>query len=80
MAAEYPYEGFAERLNSVEQDFAMMREYMLHGMKDPHREELFHGIQRTLLDIEYDLSVRKNILDTPLLQPYKHNQSQRRTL
>lgn len=71
IASEYPYEGFAERLNSVEQDFAMMREYMLHGMKDPHREELFHGIQRTLLDIQYDLSVRKNIMDTPLLQPYK---------
>lgn len=73
MASEYPYEGFNERLNSVEQDFAMMREYMLQGMNDPHRQELFHGVQRTLLDIEYDLSVRKNILDTPLLQPYKRS-------
>lgn len=72
MASEYPYEGFPERLDSVEQDFAMMREYMLHGMKDPHREELFRGIQRKLLDIEYDLSVRKNVLDAPLLQPYKN--------
>ena len=71
MASEYPYEGFYERLSSVEQDFAMMREYMLHGMKDPHREDLFHGIQRTLLDIHYDLSVRKNILDAPMLQPFK---------
>lgn len=71
MAEDYPTEGFRQRLESLRQDFLMMREYMLHGMQDPKREELFRGMKKKLMDIYYDLQVRSEVMENTLLLPYR---------
>ena len=71
MAEDYPTDGFKQRLESLRQEFLMMREYMLHGMKDPKREELYVGMKRKLMDVYYDLRVRTEVVENVLLSPYK---------
>lgn len=67
----YPTEGFAQRVESLRQDFLMMREYMLHGMKDPKRQELYQRLKQKMLDLCYDLEVRSGLMEYEIVKPYK---------
>ena len=68
---KYPGEGFSDRLEAVATDFRYMSDFMLQGMKDEHRGELFAAMQQKLHDIDYDLEVRRTIWERPEVATYK---------
>ena len=70
-AMKYPGEGFSDRLEAVATDFRYMSDFMLQGMKDEHRGELFAAMQQKLRDIDYDLEVRRTIWERPEVATYK---------
>ena len=70
-AMKYPGEGFSDRLEAVATDFRYMSDFMLQGMKDDSREELFAAMQQKLRDIDYDLEVRRTIWERPEVSSYK---------
>ena len=70
-AMKYPGEGFSDRLEAVATDFRYMSDFMLQGMKDEHRGELFAAMQQKLHDIDYDLEVRRTIWERPEVATYK---------
>ena len=70
-AMKYPGEGFSDRLEAVATDFRYMSDFMLQGMKDESRGELFAAMQQKLRDIDYDLEVRRTIWERPEVSTYK---------
>lgn len=68
---KYPGEGFNDRLDAIATDFRYMSDFMLQGMKDEHRGELFAAMQQKLRDIDYDLEVRRTIWERPEVATYK---------
>ena len=70
-AIKYPGEGFSDRLEAVATDFKYMSDFMLQGMKDDSRGELFAAMQQKLRDIDYDLEVRRTIWERPEVSTYK---------
>ena len=70
-AMKYPGEGFNDRLDAIATDFRYMSDFMLQGMKDEHRGELFAAMQQKLRDIDYDLEVRRTIWERPEVATYK---------
>ena len=70
-AMKYPGEGFSDRLEAVATDFKYMSDFMLQGMKDDSRGELFAAMQQKLRDIDYDLEVRRTIWERPEVSSYK---------
>ena len=70
-AMKYPGEGFSDRLEAVANDFKYMSDFMLQGMKDDSRGELFATMQQKLRDIDYDLEVRRTIWERPEVSSYK---------
>lgn len=70
-AMKYPGEGFSDRLEAVATDFRYMSDFMLQGMKDDSRGELFAAMQQKLRDLDYDLEVRRTIWERPEVSSYK---------
>lgn len=70
-ATKYPGEGFSDRLEAVATDFKYMSDFMLQGMKDDSRGELYATMQQKLRDIDYDLEVRRTIWERPEVSSYK---------
>ena len=70
-AMKYPGEGFSDRLEAIANDFKYMSDFMLQGMKDDSRGELFATMQQKLRDIDYDLEVRRTIWERPEVSSYK---------
>ena len=70
-AMKYPGEGFSDRLEAVATDFKYMSDFMLQGMKDDSRGELYATMQQKLRDIDYDLEVRRTIWERPEVSSYK---------
>ena len=70
-AMKYPGEGFSDRLEAVATDFRYMSDFMLQGMKDDRRGELYATMQQKLRDIDYDLEVRRTIWERPEVSSYK---------
>lgn len=70
-AIKYPGEGFSDRLEAIATDFKYMSDFMLQGMKDEHRGELYAAMQQKLRDIDYDLEVRRTIWERPEVVAYK---------
>lgn len=67
----YPNENFIDRIEAIATDFKYMSDFMLQGMKDERRGELYSAMQRKLHDIDYDLEVRKEMWDRLEVIPYK---------
>ena len=70
-AMKYPGEGFSDRLEAVATGFKYMSDFMLQGMKDDSRGELYATMQQKLRDIDYDLEVRRTIWERPEVSSYK---------
>lgn len=70
-ALKYPNENFIDRIEAIATDFKYMSDFMLQGMQDEHRGELYSAMQQKLHDIDYDLEVRKNMWDRLEVMPYK---------
>ena len=70
-ALKYPNENFIDRIEAIATDFKYMSDFMLQGMQDKRRGELYSSMQQKLHDIDYDLEVRKNMWDRPEVMPYK---------
>ena len=70
-AMKYPGEGFSDRLEAIATDFRYMSDFMLQGMKDESRGDLYAAMQQKLRDIDYDLEVRRTIWERPEVSSYK---------
>ena len=70
-AMKYPGEGFSDRLEAIATDFRYMSDFMLQGMNDESRGDLYAAMQQKLRDIDYDLEVRRTIWERPEVSSYK---------
>ena len=69
-AANYPGEGFDDRIDSCKTEFQYMCQYMEDGFSDPRRNELFTDLVGRLRSISYDLAVRSTLCENPHVKPY----------
>ena len=69
-AANYPGEGFDDRIDSCKTEFQYMCQYMADGFSDPRRNELFTDLVGRLRSISYDLAVRSTLCENPHVKPY----------
>lgn len=68
MAEPFLGEGYNERIERCQEEFRYMGDFMMRGFQDPQREKLYGDLIHRLLDIFYDLRVRKGIIETPYIK------------
>ncbi len=71
-AIKYPGEGFIDRIEAIATDFEYMSSFMLKGVKDEHRGELYAALTQKLHDLDYDLEVRRTIWEQPEIAIYRN--------
>lgn len=67
-AAAYPGEGYADKVEALRTEFGYMSDYMLKGYKDASRGELFADLLTRMTALDYNLNVRKTLLENPVLK------------
>lgn len=67
-SAEYPGEGYGDRLDSLQTEFKYMSDFMMQGYKDEGRARLFSDLLVRIQELYYDLEVRKELLDNPYVK------------
>lgn len=75
----YLGEGFSERIDTIETEFLYMSDYMLRGIDDPHRSELYADLRKRLNNIAYDLSVRSTTMENPYVKAWHGTLNSRET-
>ena len=70
VAAKYPNENFAERLEMLRTEFQMLRDYFVRGVNDPKRGEIFRGIKGKLTNLDYDIQVCDTLREMPLVKAW----------
>lgn len=68
VVAAYPGEGYADRLEALRTEFGYMCDFMLKGYRDEKRAELFADLSRRIVALDYDLHIRKTLLENPILK------------
>lgn len=67
-SAEFPGEGYGDRLDSLQTEFKYMSDFMLQGYKDDGRAKLFNDLMVRIKALAYDLEVRKTLWENPHLK------------
>ncbi len=70
LAAKYPNENFAERLDMLRTEFQMLRDYFIRGVNDPKRGEIFRGIKGKLTNLDYDIQVCEQLREIPMVKAW----------
>lgn len=70
IASKYNEEDFSERLEALRTEFAMMQEYFAKGVNDPKRGEMYRILKGKLQNIDYDIQVRNDLMEMPLIKPW----------
>lgn len=69
-----PGEGFAERIDTLWNDFSYMTEYMMKGYSDPMRQRLYNDIVTKLGYLEYDILVYNKVNEVLPLAVWRRRQ------
>lgn len=72
-AARYTDENFSERLAALRVEFDLMREFFAKGVNDPKRGEMFRILKGKLQNIDYDVQVRRDLREMPLIKPWMNS-------
>lgn len=67
-AAAYPGESYADRVEALRTEFGYMSDYMLKGYRDDKRGELFEDLKERMTALDFDLHVRRTLLENPILK------------
>ncbi len=67
-SSEFPGEGYGDRLDSLQTEFRYMSDFMLQGYKDEGRAQLFADLMDRLKALDYDIKVRKTLLENPYIK------------
>ncbi len=70
IASKYNEENFTERLEALRQEFTMMQEYFVMGINDPKRGEMYRILKGKLQNIDYDIQVRNELMEMPMIKPW----------
>lgn len=64
----FPGEGFSDRVEKCHTEFHYMCDFMMQGYQDPSRSRLYSDLQQRLLDLWYDICVRKDIIESAYIK------------
>lgn len=59
---EHKYLNVKGKINDVEDDYRLMKEYMLKGYKDDKREDVYDGLLKRLYSILVDIQIRMRVI------------------
>ncbi len=76
IATKYPSEDFSERLEALRMEFNMMQEYFSKGINDPKRGEMYRIMKGKLQNLDYDIQVRNDLMEMPMIKPWLKSVSQ----
>ncbi|MBQ0075198.1 MAG: hypothetical protein KBT34_13530 [Prevotella sp.] len=62
-AKAFPDEGFSDRLEQCRTEFHYMSDFMMKGYNDDKRSVLFTDLKQRILDLWYDIRVRKEVIE-----------------